>query len=665
MIVRATDRKMTGDFWAATQVAGRPFDSPNWALLAEEAAGLGYWRLDVATRAIAWSDGLFRLYGLEVGDLPDLETAMAAIHPEDSERANGLLDRAMKFGEDYTDQVRLKTADGSWRVMMNRTLCRRDANGAVNTVIGVVMDVTEMELANAALRASEARFRLLAENGNDLIVQLDLDGRITYISPSVETVTGYSPEALVGRDVAEIIHADDLPALDHSVEQSLAHPERRASCVEYRIRHVDGRELWLEARPTPLFDPASGEAIGITDVVRDITERKALEAELVAKCEEAQAATRAKAEFLANMSHEIRTPLTAIMGFSGLLERLPDLSGEARSHLRRICTAGDQLLGVVNDVLDFSRLDAGQVELDPQPLDPAAFVVETLDLLSGQAADKSLELTTRIADGIPAWVRLDGGRIRQVLLNLIGNAIKFTASGTVSVSLETCGPEALKFAVTDTGPGIAPELHGRLFERFSQVDGSITRDFGGAGLGLAICKRLVELMDGSIGVESATGEGSRFWFTVPAPLASAPSRGREAPATPLAAPMSILVVDDLAVNRLLVRAMLEPLGHSLEEAASGPEAVKAAMSGPFDLILMDLQMPGMDGLEATRVIRSTAEPNRTAPIVALSANVLAEQIADCHAAGMNDHLAKPIVPADLLAILHKWAEAPALPSVAA
>jgi CheY-like chemotaxis protein len=236
----------------------------------------------------------------------------------------------------------------------------------------------------------------------------------------------------------------------------------------------------------------------------------------------------------------------------------------------------------------------------------------------------------------------------------------------VVVTLEARGKGRLNFSVVDTGPGIAPELQGRLFERFSQVDGSITRDFGGAGLGLAICKGLVELMGGSIGVESTPGQGSKFWFLLPAPSSKAPKRRPEAPRSVAGRSLDILIVDDLPVNRQLVRAMLEPLGHSFDEAASGSEAVEAAVRRPFDLILMDLQMPGMDGLEAARTIRSTSELNRQAPIIALSANVLAEHVAACRAAGMNDHLAKPIVPAALVEMVGRWSE-PAAPgaSVAA
>jgi PAS domain S-box-containing protein len=648
-------RRRVGARTAAHAAAFRPQpegpDAPVWNKLAEQVAGIGYWHLDVASRAISWSDGLFGLYGLEVGDVPDLEAAMAAIHPDDSGKADALLARAMEFGEDYADQVRLRRADGAWSVLANRTICQLNGAGEVATVFGVVMDITDMA---GALRASEARFRVLAESANDLIVQSDLQGAITYVSPSCEAVTGFSPDEIVGRNIAALIHPEDLVRVTSTVLQSLRHAQKPSPCVEYRVLHKDGRELWLEARPAPLIDAASGEAIGITDVVRDVTLRRRLAAELVAKCDEAQSATRAKAEFLANMSHEIRTPLTAILGFSGLLSRRSDLPESAMTCVRTIVAGGEQLLGVVNQVLDFSRLDAGQLELDRQPVRLADFVSDTVDVLRGEAAAKGLALEVSVEAGSPAWVLLDAGRARQVLVNLIANAIKFTPAGGVKVRVSRLGEKQLKIAVTDTGLGIVPALQDRLFKRFSQVDGSVNRGHGGAGLGLAICKGLVELMGGSIGVRSAQGCGSTFWFTLEAPPASQPvdQKAIHDSAPPAAA--RILVVDDVAVNRILVRAMLEPLGYTLEDAASGREAVAAAARQSFELILMDVQMAGMDGLEATRQIRSAASVNEDTPIVALSANVLPPQVAACRAAGMNDHLAKPIIPAALVTTVARW-----------
>jgi signal transduction histidine kinase/ActR/RegA family two-component response regulator len=375
----------------------------------------------------------------------------------------------------------------------------------------------------------------------------------------------------------------------------------------------------------------------------------------------ANAATLAKSEFLANMSHEIRTPLTGVLGFAGLLEALPDLPATARSHAGRIATSGQALLSVVNDILDFTKLEADRVELDPHPFDPAAFFTETVALVAADAGRKGLALTAEVDGKLPATVLADSARVRQVLLNLLSNAIKFTEAGQITIRLGY-RPEAggeLRIAVTDSGIGIPADRIDQLFQRFSQVDGSNTRQYGGTGLGLAISKSLVELMGGRIGIESREGEGSTFWFTVAAPPAEL-SQSEPVAADPLvdapAAAARILMVDDVAMNRELVRTMLAPFAYDISEAANGVDAVRAALSTPFDLILMDLQMPGMDGLAATRAIRATSDINRLTPIVALSANVLPVQIAECRDAGMDDHIAKPISPADLLTKIAHWTQ---------
>ena len=373
--------------------------------------------------------------------------------------------------------------------------------------------------------------------------------------------------------------------------------------------------------------------------------------------EKAEDANRAKGEFLANMSHEIRTPLTGIIGFSGLLEGVEGLPSQAATYANRISMTGQTLLAVVNDILDFSKIEAGQIELNPQTFDPGAFVAETVALVSAQAEAKGLRLLCEESGPMPAAVHADSSRLRQILLNLLTNAIKFTPAGQVSVSAAYLdeGGGVLRIAVTDTGIGISADQTHRLFQRFSQADGSISRQFGGTGLGLAICNSLAELMGGRAGVETIEGEGSTFWFTVAAPIATAPAPQSTFEDDEAAIrPARILVVDDVAVNRELVCAMLGVFGHDLTEASGGAEAVEAANQSAFDLILMDLQMPGMDGLSATRAIRETSALNRSTPIVALSANVLASQVNACRDAGMDDHIGKPIVPSELLTKVDRW-----------
>ncbi|QUD89987.1 ATP-binding protein [Phenylobacterium montanum] len=370
--------------------------------------------------------------------------------------------------------------------------------------------------------------------------------------------------------------------------------------------------------------------------------------------ETAEASSRAKAEFLANMSHEIRTPLTSVIGFAGLLAKTPELPEKARVYISRIITGGKALHALVNDILDFSRIEAGQIELEPLPLALEPFLSETLDLERPEAEAKGLALRLEMAETAPEELVVDGVRLRQVLMNLVGNAIKFTAEGSVTLSVSRPGPGKVLFKVVDTGSGVAAEHGERLFQRFSQVDASNTRRHGGAGLGLAISKGLVELMGGEIGLHSESGKGSIFWFSLPEPKAS---RGREvepgAESGVRLGQLRVLVVDDVATNRELVTAMLSPYAASLREASNGAEAVAAAQRDRFDVILMDLQMPVMDGMAAARAIRRSPL-NADTPILAVSANVMTPQVMACADAGMNDHIGKPIDPAELLSKIGRW-----------
>jgi PAS domain S-box-containing protein len=628
--------------------------------LAELLTGVGHWRWECATNTLTWSPALFRLFSIEGLEKPSLDELERRVHPDDYRRVGELFERALATGEDYENIIRVLQPDGSWIRVMERGICERDEQGAVISINGASLDITKMHLADEAVRSSEAQYRLLAENSSDIILQTSVDGSATYVSPSIFKLTGYKAEELVGQKMSVIIDPEDWERVRAAIVALKAEGASGRWEGEYRIRHKDGRLLWFEARPQLVSDPETGEPLGFTDSIREITQRKTMEAELVAARDAAEAAAEAKAEFLANMSHEIRTPLTGIIGFSGLLEEVPDLSDTARLYVKRIVTAGRSLLSVVNDILDFSKLDARQVELDPHPFDPAGFIEDTVDLLVAQAENKGLSLDLRLDESIPSRVEADSSRLRQVLMNLINNAIKFTKEGGVTVSMSyEASAEQLRVEVADTGLGIEADKLDRLFQRFSQADGSINRSHGGTGLGLAICKGLVDLMGGDIGVTSVVGEGATFWFTILAPRADG---GLVDKASEMAtevvfgdiAPAKILLVDDVSANRELVKAMLAPFGHEFVEACSGTEAVSAALGSKFDLIFMDLQMPGMDGLTATRIIRETSDINLTTPVIALSANVLSEHLEACAEAGMDDHMGKPIRPAELLSKVARW-----------
>ena len=374
----------------------------------------------------------------------------------------------------------------------------------------------------------------------------------------------------------------------------------------------------------------------------------------------AEIGSQAKTDFLASMSHEIRTPLSGIMGFTDLILDRKDLDAELRRQVDLIRTSSLALLTVVNDVLDFSKIEAGAIDLDPKPFSPEALISNCTSIVRGLAAQKGLELIVRAGPGVPRSVLGDEPRMQQILLNLLNNAIKFTPAGSVTLLVESRasrGGERLRFTVTDTGIGIPADKQDRLFQRFSQVDGSASRQYGGTGLGLAICKSLIDRMNGSIGVTSEPGTGSTFWFEIPVTRADE-NAIRTAELDPVLAPRNgrghILVAEDVLINQEIIRAVLESAGHHVDVVSDGAQAIMALQNEHYDLVLMDVQMPAVDGIQATQHIRALKGPLASIPVIALTANVYAEQVSGFLKAGMNDHVGKPIDRAKLLATVDRW-----------
>ncbi|ARJ65248.1 hybrid sensor histidine kinase/response regulator [Magnetospirillum sp. ME-1] len=359
---------------------------------------------------------------------------------------------------------------------------------------------------------------------------------------------------------------------------------------------------------------------------------------------QARDAERAKSEFLAVMSHEIRTPMNSILGMVHLLMDRP-LAAEDREKLAVVHDSGAALLGIINDILDFSRLEADGVQFETAPFNLGATVQGVVSLLHGRASEKGLSLSLDASAPLPGWVSGDGARLRQVLINLIGNAIKFTAQGGIVLRLaRVAEADGYEFSVTDTGIGLDADQAASLFQPFHQADASISRRFGGSGLGLAICKKLVEAQGGTIGVDSAKGLGSRFWFRLDYPPAAAPAVESSRCDPPALRPLSILLAEDNAFNQKVAAGLLSREGHRVTVAGNGLEALDKLRQENFDLILMDMQMPEMDGPEAARRIRAMPGPVARMPIIALTANAMVEDIARCRAAGMDAHVAKPIDP---------------------
>ena len=369
----------------------------------------------------------------------------------------------------------------------------------------------------------------------------------------------------------------------------------------------------------------------------------------------ALAASRAKTEFLATMSHEIRTPMNSILGFTQLLMADAGVSDEARARVKVISDAGGSLMTVLNDILDFSKVEAGQIELHLEPVDASAAASAAVEIMRGPARTKGLAVRLE-AEDLPGHVFADGQRLRQVLLNLLNNAVKFTHEGHVLLrATHQADRGVLRFEVSDTGIGIDEEAMSRLFSRFSQADSSTTRRYGGTGLGLAICKGLIERMGGVIGVESRPGTGSTFWFEIPAHVAEPGLLAAECAQTP-AAPVGgrVLLVDDHPMNRLLGETLLGMMGCQVDLATSGEEAVQAAGAQGYDLILMDVHMPGMDGLAATRAIKALFPAGEGPRVIAMSADVMPQNLERCRQAGMVDYIAKPVQMAQMQVVLQRW-----------
>ena len=423
--------------------------------------------------------------------------------------------------------------------------------------------------------------------------------------------------------------------------------------------HKDGHVFWVETCFTLVPSTGADGGGGVVSVSRNIEARKALETELVEARRRAEESAAAESDFLANMTHELRTPLNAIIGFSGVLAASPRLAAEDARHAGLIRDASATLLELVNSVLDFSRLEAGAVELEAKPFDAVEAARAIAALLTQQADAKDLLIAVE-TEGETSPLVGDAARIRQVLMNFLSNAIKFTAEGGVTIAVRQirrdAGRDTLRIAVSDTGIGIARDKIDALFHRFTQADATVSRRYGGTGLGLAICKRTIELMGGAVGCDSQPGKGSTFWFEIVLLRADAlvEEAKAEAPAVP-DAPLRLLLVEDVAVNRELIATLLAPFDVTIEMAENGQLAVEAMQRASFDLVLMDVQMPVMDGLTAARAIRALPSPRAGAtPIIAMTANVLPEQVQKCLDAGMDDHLGKPVSPAALLAVLSHW-----------
>ena len=542
--------------------------------------------------------------------------------PDDAPEYVGGFQRAVREHTAFKGDARIRRVDGEWRWVTTLAEPRFSQSGEFLGHVGLNLDITERKQAEEALQSSEEKFRQLAENIHEIFWMMDpATNEMLYVSPAYEQVWGRTCDSVYQSPMSwlEAVHPDDREQAHLSFAREMQ-GERVEE--EHRIRTPDGREKWIRDRAFPVRDQA-GQLIRVVGIAEDITEWKRYEEELVHAREAAEAANVAKSCFLANMSHEIRTPMNGVIGMLQLLLDT-DLTEEQREYAGVIETSGRTLLALIDDILDLSKIEARKITLEQADFNPLRIVEDAVQTLRGQAKAKGLAFGWRAAPETPPLLRGDSNRLRQVLINLASNAIKFTERGVVAVQMglesQDNGKATLRFSITDTGIGIRPDQASALFAPFVQADASMTRKYGGTGLGLSISKQLVELMGGRIGLDSREGEGSTFWFTAafdtplePA-LAAKPEQARRgrresANGSSVVPPgvgrprreARILVTEDNPINRLVLRAQLEKLGYQARAVASGVEAVEAVQQREYDLVLMDCQMPGMDEIGRAHV----------------------------------------------------------------
>jgi PAS domain S-box-containing protein len=782
------------------------------------------WDRDLQTNSVWWNNGVEKVFGYSHDQVAaDADWWFERIHPDDHDRITSAAKKLVATkGHTWTDEYRFRRADGSYAFVLDRCYVIHDHNGTPVRMIGAMMDITQRKEAEEALRVTEERWQLVLKGNSDGIFDWDARTDKTFHSARWKEMIGYAEHELGDEPVdwETRVHPEDFTRVKQALQD---HFDRKTPfyVAEYRLRCKDGSYKWILARGQAVWD-ANGKPVRMVGSHTDVTPQKRAQEQLAAyseelrvKNEELAAALRAardagemKSQFLANMSHELRTPMNGVIGLTGLLLDTP-LTPEQRQLAEVVRGSAESLLGIINDILDFSKIEAGKLDLEEIDFEVRAASEDVVELLAEQAERKGLELYCQVDRDVPELVGGDPGRLRQVLTNLVSNAVKFTERGEIGVTARLVEKSdkgvKLMFEVRDTGIGMSVDAQRRLFEPFRQADGSTTRRYGGTGLGLAISKQLVEMMGGQIGVSSERGIGSRFWFTVqlktavaqppdpvltqfrsrrllvvddhagtrqalarlaedwgmtagqaentaqamqlllasqeqgtpfdfalidsqlpgvtgdqfagqirnhPAvegvkvvllcPFSHLAQCGRqtsdrvaafltkpvrqaqlmrvlarliglpdsandkpgklwsELPAPPSAAERRVLVAEDNPVNQKVAAHMLRKLGYRPDVVASGLEVLEALSRVQYAVVLMDCQMPEMDGFEATEEIRRREAGARHTPIIAMTASAMQGDRQKCLSAGMDDYIAKPVRPAEMATALERWVKQGAL-----
>lgn len=617
---------------------------------AERIAAIGSWIWDFTDRRLVVTDQVYRICRMNKGDLDLTRFNFLDYLGEEYRVTFKEAFRKAMTGQPFHFEYRYVHKDQSVQYLHIRGNVVFDKDGTPLRINGTIQDITERKEVELKLQETVERYTSLKKYNHDAVISLDLKGKIIHGNRMAEKLTGFTIKELEGMSLSRLIGSVNLRKIlkesltDSSIDNNID-----------SIRHKDGHLVEVMTTIAPII--INNENVGFYVIAKDITEQKKL---LIAK-EAAESTNRAKSAFLAMMSHEIRTPMNGVIGMTDLLMESTDLNEEQQEYVEIIRKSGESLLNIINDILDFSKIESGKTTIVQEPFHLRGLIAETMDLLTPRAMEKDLMMNLSISDSIPETVIGDSERLKQVLVNLIGNSLKFTFSGGVTLEAgfkQSCGKTMeIEFSVKDTGIGIPKDKIGQLFQPFYQLDHFMTRKHEGTGLGLAISKKLVELMGGQIWVESHQGPGVTFHFTVimdSAETTFAQEVSEEVQLSGGKRRLNILVGEDNETNKLVIRKMLEKQGHRVVVASNGQEIIEKLQYEKFELIFMDIQMPELNGIEAVRIIRRTFPADQIPVIVAVTANALKGDRELCLAAGMDEYLTKPIKNRDLAEVIDRF-----------
>ncbi|MGC9386098.1 MAG: ATP-binding protein [Hydrogenovibrio sp.] len=617
----------------------------------------GLFDFNLQNETIRYSRSVHEVCGVSVSGLGNHKTGFfKRIHPNDVPLVEEALEMHLQTAWPFDVRFRFKTDAGTyvWLQSYGKAL-KNKATGQLERFVGSLTNISQRKYVEDMVHQREQLVEQIIDSLPISIYVKDDTGCFRFFSRQTEKETGIDRAGAIGKTDYEIFPIQQA-RLAVQQDQAVIREGRLILSEEARTLPT-GETRWVMQGKGPIqIRQEDSTKIWLIGFSLDITERKRAEDMQRDAKIAAEEAVKAKSDFLSVMSHEIRTPLNSVIGTAQLLQDLI-LEEEPRHYIDMIRHSGEHLLQLINDILDFNKLEADKIELEAAPFDLMDLVKGVVNMNQLAAEKKNLALSVEWADDLPAYYLGDVARLRQILLNLVGNALKFTLKGQVSLRVRPLSPQGIRFDVSDTGIGIRSEQVDKLFSVFTQADASTTRQFGGTGLGLSISKKLVEIMGGRIGVDSVYGEGSTFWFELPLAVTEAPEKVSE----PLILnealdPLNLLVAEDNLPNQLLIKAILTKQGHKVTLVENGREAVQAieAKDAMFDLVLMDMQMPEMDGLTATQKIRASNSHLAKVPIIALTANALSGDREKVMSAGMNDYLTKPIDMVQLKRLLMIW-----------